>query len=90
VKREGNTYVSNVPTTLVNRVGNNYFTFTGIIKTVVSDGRVVSEDIVGSESRHLIGHRGTVNTFPESEVLTHSAFGTSPPVTAPPTNDVTG
>jgi hypothetical protein len=86
VTRLGSTYFSHIyPVTL--RFGSNgYFTYTGVIKTVTKDGMVAAESIMGTLTNH--GGVGISVPSPACGALTYSAFGTSPPVVAPPAADV--
>lgn len=58
-----------------------------VATTVVRDGKVVSEDIVTSFVNPIDRLHDTVIA---QEQLTIGAFGTSPPIAAPPESEVTG
>jgi hypothetical protein len=54
---------------------------------VVRGGVVTQEDVTITGSDHVMGK---TLTYTEHDEVTYSAFGTSPPVTAPPASDVSG
>ena len=83
VQRTGNRYeVEEVTPTTVNSL---QIAGWWRVTLVVQDGRVVQETVTSTPTFHpdLI-----VNTGPA--MVTYSEFGSSPPVTAPPTNDISG
>jgi hypothetical protein len=86
VTRVGNVYRSGFHAVVVGRVANGYTSFDGTIKTVTRAGTVVAEDIAGSVTDH--NELGPGVPSPACGDVTYGAFGTAPPVTAPPAGDV--
>ena len=89
VKRSGNVYYSFTAPYVVDRAfGPSTTTYRKVATTVIQDGRVVSEDILTTvvDPKHADAQVAVVAQV----VVTYSAFGTSPQVTAPPASDIAG
>ncbi len=83
VQRSGDTYQVRGTPTIVNSVQISGW---WRVTLVVHADKVVQEVVISTPTST---HPGVVVDL-GSAVITYSAFGTSPPVTAPPTNDISG
>ena len=91
VERVGSVYRADIFPVVLNKsfdysANNAYYTFKGTIKTVIRDGKVQSVDIAGTLTNH--GGVGLSVPSPVCGMLTYSAYGTSPSVSAPPASEV--
>lgn len=81
----GNVFYSFAPPSMLYPRLGGPVTYRSSATTILDDGRVASEELV----RILSGRSGDAGVERTTrEIVTYSAFGTSPPIVAPPSSDV--